>query len=286
MDWQTPDFVTWDELCSWDAPTHWMKTWSGLIDPLNPTIHDTLKSDLENRTIHEEDFGLLGRIRNVRQFVDIGANCGQSIVSYRALNSHTPIVSFEPNPLCFRTLCAFGGTLPNVRAYPFGLSSNDAFLELYTPVVDRLLVTPLATTMPDYYRTGAGVEWLKKHYDGHRVAIYAERLAFQHGDAFGLTPGIIKIDVEGAELAVVQGLANTIRDYRPLIMAENSRAMEVVNYLSGLNYEPWQWLNGALCKIDITNWDRWGAGPLNVIYAHVDRIDELAAENELTLRVA
>lgn len=284
MDWQTPDFVSWDDLCAWAEPTHYMKAWSGIIDPVNPTVHETLKADLESRTIHEEDFGLLGRLRNVRQMVDIGANCGQSIVSYRALNSHTPVVSFEPNPLCYRTLCAFGGTLPNVRAYPFGLSEHDAFLELYTPVVDRLLITPLATTMADYYRTGAGVEWLKQHYDGHRVAIYAERLAFQHGDAFKLTPGIIKIDVEGAELSVLRGLVETIRSYRPLIMAENSRAMEVVQFLSELNYQPWQWIDGQLSQINVEDWGRWGASPLNIIYVHQDRIEELAVENELRLR--
>lgn len=280
----TPDFVTWDELCSWDAPTHMMKEWGGAVDPCRPTDNPTIQQNIADRLVHEEEFHFLGMIRTAKQFVDIGANCGQSIVSYRALNPDTPIVSFEPNPICFRVLCANGGQLPGVRAYPFGLSDSNGFMELYTPVIDRLLMTPYATTDRELYRTGRGAEWLTENDHGRRTAIYPERLAFQQGDSFDLTPSILKIDVEGAELRVLHGMVRTILQHRPIIMTENSRMGEVVRFLRMLDYSAWQWIDDQLSEIDLNDIIRWGKVPVNILYLHEPDVNRHAQENDFNLR--
>lgn len=280
----TPDFVRWDDLCAWDAPTHMMKDWGGAIDPLHPMDQPAIRQNIADRLVHEEEFHFLGRIRTATQFVDIGANCGQSIVSYRALNAETPIVSFEPNPICFRVLCANGGQMPGVRAYPFGLSDANAFFELYTPVIDRLLMTPYATTDRELYRTGLGAKWLEENNHGRRTAIYFERLAFQQGDTFGLRPSILKIDVEGAELRVLHGMVRTILEHRPIIMTENSRMGEVVTFLRLLNYSAWQWVDGQLSEIDLADIWRWGKAPANILYLHDPDVDRHSRENGFALR--
>lgn len=274
-----PEIIGWDELCSWDDPTHMMKDWGGVIDPCRPMDQPAIRQNIEDRLIHEEEFRFLGMIRTATQFVDIGANCGQSIVSYRALNSDTPIVSFEPNPICFRVLCANGGQMNSVRAYPFGLSDANAFFDLYTPVVDRLLLTPYATTDPELYRSGLGAKWVSENKHGRRTAIYAERLAFQQGDSFGLKPSILKIDVEGAELRVIHGMVRTILENRPIIMTENSRMGEVSAFLRMLNYSAWQWVDGQIKEIDLTNIMQWGVVPANIIYLHDPDVDRHSREN-------
>ena len=279
-----PDFVDWDELCSWDDPTHMMKSWGGVVDPCHPTHNPTIQQDIADHHVHEEEFHFLGMIRTATQFVDIGANCGQSIVSYRALNANTPIVSFEPNPICFRVLCANGGQLPGVRAYPFGLSDSNAFMDLYTPVVDRLLVTPFATTDRELYRTGRGAEWLAENSHARRTAIYPERLAFQQGDSFNLAPSILKIDVEGAELRVLHGMVRTILQHRPIIMTENSRMGEVASFLRLLNYSAWQWVDEQVSQIDLADILRWGKTPANVLYLHDPDVDRHARDNGFNLR--
>lgn len=282
MTTEAAEFVDWETLSTWDEPTHMMKEWGGIIDPMNPMDQPLLRG-LERDKVHEEDFHFLGKIKTATQFVDVGGNCGQSINTYRLLNSDAEIVSFEPNPMCYRILTAYTGHLPRVRAYPFGLSDTTAFLELYTPIVDRLLITPLATTQRDLFVTGWGVDWFANNSHGRKFGIYREKLAFFQGDTFGLKPSIIKIDVEGAELLTLSGLVNTILKHRPIIMAENTHHPEFIEFFERLNYAPWQWADGKLNMFDPNDWSRWGKPPDNTIYIHRDDIDRHARENDLAL---
>lgn len=283
MSHEPAPFVEWDELCTWAEPTNSMKDWGGIIDPVRPMDQPLLNGKVDRNQVHEEDFYFLGKIRTATQFVDIGGNCGQSINSYRLLNSHTPVVSFEPNPHCFRILTAYTSHLPLLRTYPFGLSDTPAFLDLYTPIVDRLMITPLATTQKDLFVTGWGVDWLEKNRHGRAIGIYKERLAFGQGDSFGLKPSIIKIDVEGAELLTLKGLLNTILEHRPIIMAENTHGPEFIEFFARIGYSPWQWADEALRQFDPANPEKWGRIPSNTIYVHNDDIRRHASENDFQI---
>lgn len=284
MEPQVPELVDWDTLCAWEDPTHMIKSWRGAIDPVHPLQHVSMQDDIDQGLVHDDDFHFLGMLRSVPQFVDIGANCGQSITSYRTLNPDTPVISFEPNPICYRIMNMYGGMLPKVRTYPFGLSSSSGFMDLYTPVVDRLLVTPLATTRQELYQTGAGVGWLEQNSHGRRTAIYAERLAFLQGDAFDLTPGVLKIDVEGGELQTLHGLTKTILTHRPVIMVENSNFLEVMTFMNMLNYSPWQWVDGILSEMDVANPARWGSQSVNTIYIHGPDVERHARDSGFDIR--
>ncbi|WP_292051580.1 MULTISPECIES: FkbM family methyltransferase [unclassified Brevundimonas] len=284
MEIEIAEFVDWETLCTWDDPTHMMREWGGVIDPVKPMEQPLLQNPEISSKVHEEDFYFLGKFRNAQQFVDIGANCGQSINSYRLLNPHTPIVSFEPNPVCYRVLTAYTAHQPNVRTYPFGLSDTNAFLELYTPVIDRLMITPLATTQRDLYRTGWGADWFRNNRHERRIAIYAERLAFFQGDAFNLHPDIIKIDVEGAELLTLTGILKTILKHRPVIMAEGTHTPEYIEFFKMLDYSPWQWTNNALHQFDPNEIERWGKRPDNTIYIHNPDLERHARENGFEIR--
>lgn len=284
MDNEIAEFVDWEMLCSWKEPTHLMKEWGGIVDPVRPMEQPLLLRGDERNKVHDEDFYFLGKFQNAKQFVDIGANCGQSINSYRLLNANTPIISFEPNPVCYRILTAYTAHLPKVRTYPFGLSDANAFLELYTPVVDRLLITPLATTQRDLYRTGWGADWFAKNRHDRDIAIFKEKLAFFQGDSVDLQPDIIKIDVEGAELLTLNGLLKTILKHRPVVLAENTHTPEYVEFFQMLNYSPWQWTNNALHQFDPNNIEHWGHKPDNTIYIHTPDVERHARDNDFELR--
>src|SRR5205814_529396 len=59
-------------------------------------------------------------------------------------------------------------------------------------------------------------------------AITIDQFVNQHG----LSPRFVKIDIEGAELNALEGMARTIRTFRPRIMLEvNLNAEEVWRYL-------------------------------------------------------
>lgn len=280
---ETVEFIDWDTLVTWGAPTHMMKEWGGIVDPVNPMDQPLLRDQIEKNEIHEADYHFLGKIKNATQFVDVGGNCGQSINSYRLLNKTAQIVSFEPNPICYRILSAYTAEIPNLRTYPFGLSDSNAFLDLYTPVVDRLLITPLATTQREIYTTGWGLDWFAKNRHDRKIALYKEKLAFFQGDALDLRPSILKVDVEGAEMFTFRGFLNTIVKHRPIIMAENTHHPDFIEFFARIEYGPWQWDGHKLKQFDPNNWHRWGKAPDNTIYIHNDDVARHAQENGFDL---
>ena len=54
-------------------------------------------------------------------------------------------------------------------------------------------------------------------------------------------PQVVKIDVEGAENAVVVGLAVTIRRSRPMLLVENSDWHNVTASLAAHRYKPYRY---------------------------------------------
>ena len=56
-------------------------------------------------------------------------------------------------------------------------------------------------------------------------------VVIETGDFFELRPDLIKIDVEGFEIEVLQGLSHTIESFKPLILVECSETHYEVNEL-------------------------------------------------------
>jgi FkbM family methyltransferase len=61
-------------------------------------------------------------------------------------------------------------------------------------------------------------------------------------DAFNLPADFIKIDVQGHELHVLRGAAETIRRYRPILMIErNGLAPTIIRYLGEYGYKTFEY---------------------------------------------
>ena len=65
-------------------------------------------------------------------------------------------------------------------------------------------------------------------------------------DKYNLKPGIIVLDAEGAELNVLEGATNTLKNYHPVIISElddkllyeqNTRSQDIIDYLQKINYK-------------------------------------------------
>lgn len=167
--------------------------------------------------------------------LDIGANCGWYAL---ALARHCPSVrihAFEPIPHTFGILernIRHNGLL-NIEAHRLAFSNQEATLEfLYTPNCSGATSQVLAG------QPGSR-ESLRK------VACHATTL-----DSFctqnALAPQIIKCDVEGAELMVIQGGEAMLAKHRPVILIELLRKWakqfdyhpsEVVKRLASLGYQ-------------------------------------------------
>src|SRR6185312_15566940 len=149
---------------------------------------------------HEHDFRALPLLKfsNRPLLVDVGGNIGQSVLSLYTVFPAATVVSFEPNPTVFRKLQRLTKKFPQLTVIPNGLSDQTGEAELFVPSYNGNILTGLASF--DYE---SAKSWLSSDC--------------------GLQPDFIKIDVQGLEYRVLAGGLETIRTYRPVIMAETIR---------------------------------------------------------------
>lgn len=142
-------------------------------------------------------------------FVDVGVNVGHTLVKVKAIDPDREYIGFEPNPNCLQ----YSQHLIEVNQFtrctlvPAGLSSRSALMKLFlNPDVD-----PSATIVEGFREP-------ERYARSMLVPVYV-------GDDvladLGVTDvAVVKIDVEGGELDVVQGLAQTLARSAPYVFCE------------------------------------------------------------------
>ena len=142
-------------------------------------------------------------------FVDVGVNVGQTLLKVKTSLPAMPYVGFEPNAVCFHYTQRLVelNRFEHCTLVPVGLSNRTALLPFF---------------LRHEYDVSASV------VEGFRPLSQSPRRAYVpvfDGDsvldtlAVG-TVGLIKIDVEGGELEVLEGLRRTIHRDRPFIFCE------------------------------------------------------------------
>ncbi len=143
-------------------------------------------------------------------FVDIGANCGYlSQIASNRVGLKGRVVSVEPNPQAFKLLVGRG--LKNVIAVNkvAGKDSNSRF-----------------TIVKPFYRQSTASRFIIDS-KGKTLSISLDDICNNLGK-----PNIklIKIDTEGAELYVLEGARNILKEQHPFVIAEVSWYSENFNY--------------------------------------------------------
>jgi FkbM family methyltransferase len=137
---------------------------------------------------------------------DVGAHVGWYALHAAARYPDARVVAFEPvarSCALLRENVALN-RLTNLTICAFGLADRPGERPVYVPAG-----LPTAASSADL--TGAGV--------AHEATF---RSLDDVADELGLTPDVIKIDVEGAELAVLRGAARTLAR-RPVVYCEMLR---------------------------------------------------------------
>jgi FkbM family methyltransferase len=156
----------------------------------------------DDRVLH----AWLGRLLGPTSvFWDVGANVGylsMHLVRQPGLVGH--IEAFEPNPKTFATLSSLLQNHPRVKVHNLGLGDKDAELEMQL--------------LPGSSAYGSVA---RRFQDGKTI-----RVQIRQGDAYQRAqnlplPDVLKIDVEGFEPQVIEGLAETIRIKRPFVIFEH-----------------------------------------------------------------
>jgi FkbM family methyltransferase len=148
-------------------------------------------------------------------FFDIGANVGfLSIIGARLVGPTGRVYAFEPvvaNASCIRRNAALNG-LKNIQV-------------VQKAVGDR---TGTAEFMLAAYSGGGALTTAPSPPDA-TVRTSVEIVSLDDLVAAGITPlpAMVKIDVEGAEMEVLQGMSGVLREHRPVVLCEVDDATQM-----------------------------------------------------------
>jgi FkbM family methyltransferase len=177
-------------------------------------------------------------------FLDVGANSGQSALSFQVFRSESPILSFEPNALLERDLKLVGRVLKGFEYRILGAGETPRRATLYVSVYRGLPLTGEASLDLQRAQDHYWVRQLGRHADLSALSVESVPIEIVRLDDLDLAPSFVKIDVEGGELAVVRGVRRTIDRHRPVLLVEATKGhSDVVAFLSrrgygGYLYEP------------------------------------------------
>jgi len=181
----------------------------------------------------ETDF-LLPLLQPPGLVIEVGSNMGVHTVpmALELARQGRTMMAFEPQPIIFQQLCAnlaLNG-LMNVTAMPYACGAEAGSVSFTVPNY-RELGNFGATEM---VAPGAAPQ--------HTAAVH--QVACFPLDSF-VPPGevaLIKIDVEGFELAVLQGAVQTLERAKPILYVENDRvaySRQLIKWLLDHGYRLW-----------------------------------------------
>lgn len=164
-------------------------------------------------------------------FIDIGANIGQTLLKLKSINNKIDSLDyygFEPNSTCVDYLhkLIYLNKFDRVNIIPIGIGE----------------VTKIENLFADnMFASGASV--IRDFRKNQNIKYVFNIPIFNGTDALGSIKrkiGIIKIDVEGFEDSVINGLSKRIIDDRPIIICEvlpNYGNLESPRYMRQLKLE-------------------------------------------------
>lgn len=230
------------------------------------------------------DINLVERIVDDEDFViDIGANIG--VYTYflsKLTGSAGCVYSIEPIPTTYDILSSnihkLG--LTNVVVHNFALSNRNALVQMEIP--------ELSHSGMNYYRAEVIDDSDSKSLKSNVFAVEARRLDDVFSD-LEKPISFIKCDVEGHEMACIEGAISTIEKYKPAWLIEidgnigeqiQKPRSPVFNYLRELGYRAF-WYDGLTLQqasVDSESLNYWFLQP-----AHVNKLLEQGVLiNEIT----
>lgn len=161
------------------------------------------------------------------------------MASLHAVFPAARIHSCEANPIVFPVLARVSETLRGrCQVNRFGLGMSDGEVTLYVPWVGDMPFLEESSTVLDYYEK----PWVaQKFAERGGPRLQQLTVAIRRGGDLGLAPQVVKIGLEGAENAVVVGLAVTIRRSRPMLLVENSDWHNVTASLAAHGNKPYRY---------------------------------------------
>jgi FkbM family methyltransferase len=204
----------------------------------------------------EDEFHLLSKLDGVTLAIDIGGNWGQSVEALRRTCSPKKIVCIEPNPHLAKRLTARYRALKEITILENAISDVPGEHLLYVPRYRGFVYDGLASL-----DQASAEEWLNEDrvagFDRSKLSIEQHKVQIATLDSLGLSPDVVKIDVQGLELQVVKGGRETFTQSQPIAIIETP-GEPVIAQLAEYGLEPFKYEGGRLIK--------GGNGVLNTVF--------------------
>lgn len=155
----------------------------------------------------------LPHVNQFRTYIDIGAHNGDTCIDL--VDTFQRVYAFEPNPESIKAIP------DTIKKFPFALGNKKEELVL---------------TIPDNGYNNNKHGSIVRHQSGIRQ--YSVSVKTLDGFEFKEVD-LIKIDVEGMELQVLEGSMQTLMKWRPVVLFENKRSRynkKLVDFFNEINY--------------------------------------------------
>ncbi|HEY1980247.1 MAG TPA: FkbM family methyltransferase [Xanthobacteraceae bacterium] len=151
-------------------------------------------------------------------FLDIGANDGISALSFRKFSKSYRILSLEPNPILEPALRKLKVADSRFDYRMTGVGVRHGTMKLFVPTYKNIVLHTFSSgdrnavlkTVAESFGPSVARSVTVTSFDCEIVA----------GDDLNVDPAIIKIDAEGFDCAVLEGLTATIDRGRPFVVIE------------------------------------------------------------------
>lgn len=192
--------------------------------------------------VHDPDFRCFRNMGRGLAIIDVGANRGQSIVSFKTILPDARIISYEANAFFGPVLSEVASWFENVTIFNVGLGRDDHRAMLYVPVVNGKYYWEEGSIRPDNFEKPWVIDRLASYGDKLIFEEYAVEIRRADGLLTNTVADIVKIDVEGAEMDVLMAMEDLVSLSRPVFMIENSDWENVTAWLSKREYICYQYL--------------------------------------------
>jgi FkbM family methyltransferase len=197
--------------------------------PLGYWIGVSVVSSTDLFLPHEPDYWGFRRLASKKEgvFLDLGANRGHSARGFAKVVSGWKIVSVEANALHERALSRVKQRLENFQYRIAAIDSqSNVPVTIFVPhYFGAPLHSAAAITLAD---ARAGIEsWFPRY--AARMTYSEQKVLTTTIDDLDAQPDIIKMDIQGKELAALEGARETIRRRSPAFLIEtlaNADAIE------------------------------------------------------------
>ncbi|MBT9315658.1 FkbM family methyltransferase [Leptothoe spongobia] len=173
-----------------------------------PTI-----SDLSCTLTEAWMIGLLKHLLRKKQgaFFDVGINLGQTLIKVKGVELKRKYIGFEPNPTCvfYVKKLIEKNQFEDCTIVPVGLFTEDKMLSLECLTDSEF---DSSASLIENFRSGQTIY--------RRILVPCFRFENIRDTVNSDNVGIVKIDVEGAELEVVKSLYQLLKTQQPIVLLE------------------------------------------------------------------